>query len=241
MENPTAVKGQLMQLRVMGVKIALDDFGTGQSSLAYLHQFPADKLKLDRSFVCDMETRNDVRDIVGTITTLAHQLGLEVIAEGVETGGQLAQVRSLGCEYVQGYFFSKPVDRERAAELLRTGFPPCRAASARRRRRLARHSRRTTRRPNAPAFGPGCPGCSTCPRRQYSCWRWPASWPASPPTPPPGRALVARRPGERGSLLRRPPSCPLRRRRRLYRPSSNRPPTPSPSFTSTPCADARAD
>ncbi len=124
MENPTAVKGQLMQLRVMGVKIALDDFGTGQSSLAYLHQFPADKLKLDRSFVCDMETRNDVRDIVGTITTLAHQLGLEVIAEGVETGGQLAQVRSLGCEYVQGYFFSKPVDRERAAELLRTGFPP---------------------------------------------------------------------------------------------------------------------
>ena len=124
MENPTAVKGQLMQLRVMGVKIALDDFGTGQSSLAYLHQFPADKLKLDRSFVCDMETRNDVRDIVGAVTGLAHQLGLEVIAEGVETGGQLDQVRSLGCEYVQGYFFSKPVDRERAAELLRTGFPP---------------------------------------------------------------------------------------------------------------------
>ena len=124
MENPTAVKGQLMQLRVMGVKIALDDFGTGQSSLAYLHQFPADKLKLDRSFVCDMETRNDVRDIVGAVTGLARQLGLEVIAEGVETGGQLALVRSLGCEYVQGYFFSKPVDRERAAELLRTGFPP---------------------------------------------------------------------------------------------------------------------
>ncbi len=124
MENPTAVKGQLMQLRVMGVKIALDDFGTGQSSLAYLHQFPADKLKLDRSFVCDMETRNDVRDIVGAVTGLAHRLGLEVIAEGVETGGQLGQVRSLGCEYVQGYFFSKPVDRDRAAELLRTGFPP---------------------------------------------------------------------------------------------------------------------
>ncbi|MFO7692822.1 MAG: EAL domain-containing protein, partial [Vicinamibacterales bacterium] len=124
MENPTAVKGQLMQLRVMGVKIALDDFGTGRSSLAYLHQFPADKLKLDRSFVCDMETRNDVRDIVGAVTGLAHRLGLEVIAEGVETGGQLDEVRSLGCEYVQGYFFSKPVDTERAAELLRTGFPP---------------------------------------------------------------------------------------------------------------------
>ena len=124
MENPTAVKGQLMQLRVMGVKIALDDFGTGQSSLSYLHQFPADKLKLDRSFVCDMETRNDIRDIVGAVTGLAHRLGLEVIAEGVETGGQLDQVRSLGCEYVQGYFFSKPVEGERAAELMRTGFPP---------------------------------------------------------------------------------------------------------------------
>jgi len=124
MENPAAVKGQLMQLRVMGARVALDDFGTGQSSLAYLHQFPADKLKLDRSFVCDMDTRNDVRDIVGAVTALAHQLGLEVIAEGVETDGQLAQVRALGCEYVQGYFFSKPVDGERAAELLRTGFPP---------------------------------------------------------------------------------------------------------------------
>ena len=122
MENPAAAKGLLMQLRVMGARVALDDFGTGQSSLAYLHQFPADKLKLDRSFICDMESRTDVRDIVGAVTALAHQLGLEVIAEGVETAGQLAQVRSLGCEYVQGYFFSKPLDTERAAELLRSGF-----------------------------------------------------------------------------------------------------------------------
>jgi EAL domain-containing protein (putative c-di-GMP-specific phosphodiesterase class I) len=124
MENPAAVKGLLMQLRVMGVKVALDDFGTGQSSLAYLHQFPADKLKLDRSFVCDMEIRKDMRDIVGAVTLLAHQLGLEVIAEGVETAGQLALVRSLECEYVQGFYFSKPVDKERAAELLRSGFRP---------------------------------------------------------------------------------------------------------------------
>ena len=123
MENPAAVKGLLMRLRVMGVRVALDDFGTGQSSLAYLHQFPADKLKLDQSFICDMETRNDIRDIVGAVTSLAHQLGLEVIAEGVETDGQLALVRSLGCEYVQGYVFSKPVDSEHAAELLRSGFP----------------------------------------------------------------------------------------------------------------------
>ena len=71
MENPAAVKGQLMQLRVMGASVALDDFGTGQSSLAYLHQFPADKLKLDGSFVRDMETRANVRDIVGAVTGLA--------------------------------------------------------------------------------------------------------------------------------------------------------------------------
>jgi diguanylate cyclase (GGDEF)-like protein/PAS domain S-box-containing protein len=128
MENPAAVKGLLMQLRIMGVRIALDDFGTGQSSLAYLHQFPADKLKLDRSFVCDMETRADVRDIVAAVTGLAHRLGLEVIAEGVETDGQLALVRSLECEYVQGFVFSRPVDKERAAALLRTGFTPPPAA-----------------------------------------------------------------------------------------------------------------
>jgi diguanylate cyclase (GGDEF)-like protein/PAS domain S-box-containing protein len=124
MENPAAVKGLLMQLRAMGARIALDDFGTGQSSLAYLHQFPADKLKLDQSFVRDMESRNDVRDIVAAVTALAHQLGLEVIAEGVETAGQLALVRSLECEYVQGFVFSKPVDRDRAAELLRAGVLP---------------------------------------------------------------------------------------------------------------------
>ena len=128
MENPAAVKSLLMQLRIMGVRIALDDFGTGQSSLAYLHQFPADKLKLDRSFVCDMETRADVRDIVAAVTGLAHRLGLEVIAEGVETDGQLALVRSLECEYVQGFVFSRPVDKERAAALLRTGFTPRPAA-----------------------------------------------------------------------------------------------------------------
>ena len=124
MGNPAAVKGLLMRLRVMGAKVALDDFGTGQSSLAYLHQFPADKLKLDQSFVCDMESRNDVRDIVGAVTTLAHKLGLEVVAEGVETAGQLAMVQSLACEYVQGAVFSKPVDKERAAALLRLGLLP---------------------------------------------------------------------------------------------------------------------
>jgi EAL domain-containing protein (putative c-di-GMP-specific phosphodiesterase class I) len=124
MENPKAVKGLLMQLRVMGARVALDDFGTGQSSLAYLHQFPADILKVDRSFIRDMESRTDVKDIVGAVTTLAHQLGLQVIAEGVENDEQLALVRALKCEYVQGFLYSRPVDKERAADLLRDGLPP---------------------------------------------------------------------------------------------------------------------
>jgi diguanylate cyclase (GGDEF)-like protein/PAS domain S-box-containing protein len=124
MENPTAVKGLLMQLRVMGARVGLDDFGTGHSSLAYLHQFPADFLKLDRAFVRDMETRQDMRDIVGTVTALAQQLGLHVVAEGIENEEQLALVRSLQCEYAQGFLFSRPVDNERAADLLKTGLPP---------------------------------------------------------------------------------------------------------------------
>ncbi len=124
MENPSSVKGLLMRLRAMGARIALDDFGTGQSSLAYLHQFPADLLKLDRSFVRDMEGRKDMRDIVRAVTALAHQLGMHVIAEGAENDEQLALVRTLGCEYVQGFIYSRPVDKERAAQLMRTGFPP---------------------------------------------------------------------------------------------------------------------
>jgi len=121
MENPAAVKSLLMQLRVMGVRVGLDDFGTGQSSLAYLHQFPADLLKLDRSFVRDMGTRADMRDIVSAVTALARQLGLHVIAEGIEDDEQLSLLRPLGCEYGQGFLFSRPVDSEGAAALLKTG------------------------------------------------------------------------------------------------------------------------
>ena len=122
MENPVAVKSLLMQTRALGVRVALDDFGTGQSSLAYLHQFPADKLKLDRAFIRDVETRKDMRDIVESVALLGHRLGLEVIAEGVETQEQLALVRSFACECVQGFIYSKPVAAESAAELLRSGF-----------------------------------------------------------------------------------------------------------------------
>jgi diguanylate cyclase (GGDEF)-like protein/PAS domain S-box-containing protein len=123
MENPEAVSSLLMQLRVLGVKIALDDFGTGYSSLSYLRQFPVDFLKIDHSFVRRMETSKDLAEITRTIGSLAHQLGLRVIAEGIENEDQLTLIRSLNCEYGQGYLFSKPVDSGDAEALLKTGLP----------------------------------------------------------------------------------------------------------------------
>jgi diguanylate cyclase (GGDEF)-like protein/PAS domain S-box-containing protein len=121
MENPAAIKGVIMQLRALGVRIGLDDFGTGHSSLAYLHQFPADFLKIDRSFVRSIEVRQDMADIVSAVADLAGHLRLQVIAEGIETEEQLALVRSLPCEFAQGFLFSRPVDSHAAAQLLRTG------------------------------------------------------------------------------------------------------------------------
>jgi diguanylate cyclase (GGDEF)-like protein/PAS domain S-box-containing protein len=121
MENPEAVSNLLMQLRVLGVKIGLDDFGTGYSSLSYLRQFPVDFLKIDHSFVRRMETSKDLAEITRTIGSLSHQLGLRVIAEGIENEEQLSLVRSLNCEYGQGYLFSRPIDGEKAETLLTTG------------------------------------------------------------------------------------------------------------------------
>jgi diguanylate cyclase (GGDEF)-like protein len=122
MQNPEAASSLLMELRVMGVQIGLDDFGTGYSSLTYLRQFPVDYLKIDQSFVRRMETGQDVLEIVRTIIGLAQQLGLRVIAEGIENAGQLDVIRSLNCEYGQGFYFSKPVNNESAETLLKEGF-----------------------------------------------------------------------------------------------------------------------
>jgi hypothetical protein len=112
----------LMQLRVMGARVALDDFGTGYSSLAHLSRFPLDFLKIDRSFVRRIENDNDAREIVRSMSSLAHQMGLRVIAEGIENLNQLNLIRSLDCEYGQGYFFSHAVDAEQACALLKSGF-----------------------------------------------------------------------------------------------------------------------
>jgi len=123
MENPVAVRALLLQLRAIGVRVSVDDFGTGHSSLAYLRQFPLHSLKVDRSFVRGIEGNRDMASIVSAVTTMARQLGLRVVAEGIEKEEQLGLLRALGCEYGQGYFFSRPIDAEAAASLLTAGLP----------------------------------------------------------------------------------------------------------------------
>ncbi len=111
--------GTLSAIHRMGVDLALDDFGTGYSSLAYLKRFPVGKLKIDRSFVRDLEVDQDDRAIASTIILMGHNLRLKVLAEGVETASQLELLRKMGCDMVQGFYFSQPVPAEQMAELLR--------------------------------------------------------------------------------------------------------------------------
>jgi len=119
MEDGEAAAAMLSQLRELGIGLCIDDFGTGYSSLSYLHKFPINILKVDRSFVSRVGEMGENLEIVRAIVMLARSLGMEVVAEGVETAVQLAQMRAIGCEYGQGYFFSKPLDSEAATALLR--------------------------------------------------------------------------------------------------------------------------
>jgi EAL domain-containing protein (putative c-di-GMP-specific phosphodiesterase class I) len=108
LNNSAATLDILRGLRQQGVRISMDDFGTGYSSLSYLRSFPFDKIKIDQSFVRDLETSADSAAIVGAIIGLGRGLGMRVTAEGVETAGQLARLRAAGCDEAQGYFFSHP-------------------------------------------------------------------------------------------------------------------------------------
>ncbi len=121
MENMNHTIESLMTLRDMGLHISLDDFGTGYSSLSYLKEFPVNVLKIDQSFVRDVTTDPSDASIVASIITLAHNLGLNVVAEGCETIDQLKFLRAYHCEQVQGYLFSRPLPSNEAEELLRAG------------------------------------------------------------------------------------------------------------------------
>jgi diguanylate cyclase (GGDEF)-like protein len=118
MENAESTIAMLKSLRQLGVQLSIDDFGTGYSSLSYLHRFPIDLLKVDRSFVSTMEDGSENGEIVRTIIALAKTLKLSVVAEGIESIHQLHQLRILGCEYGQGYLFSRPVPAEEAQLIL---------------------------------------------------------------------------------------------------------------------------
>lgn len=110
MGNTEQILRTLRRLKEMGVQLAIDDFGTGYSSLSYLQRLPFGSVKIDRSFVRELKSGNGSVDIVRAIVELAHSLKMQVIAEGVETADQLAVLRNLGCDLVQGYLISRPVD-----------------------------------------------------------------------------------------------------------------------------------
>jgi EAL domain-containing protein (putative c-di-GMP-specific phosphodiesterase class I) len=118
MENDEATINILSQLRDLSIQLYIDDFGAGYSSLSYLHYFPINALKVDRSFISRMGMSHENLEIVRTIIILAHNLGMDVIAEGVEIREQLEHLRGLKCEYGQGYFFSKPINSEAAGMLI---------------------------------------------------------------------------------------------------------------------------
>jgi diguanylate cyclase (GGDEF)-like protein/PAS domain S-box-containing protein len=122
LSNVNVIFPMLEELRTMGLKLAIDDFGTGYSSLSYLRQFPVSKLKIDRSFVQDVVLNSDDAAITAAIISMAKGLNLKVIAEGVETGAQMAFLRAHQCDQIQGYYFSRPLTADKVAEKLAEQF-----------------------------------------------------------------------------------------------------------------------
>jgi len=104
-----AARATVNRLRAIGVEWSIDDFGTGYSSLSHLHRLHFDTLKIDRSFVARMGIEEGGMEMVRAIIALAHSLGMDVVAEGVETEDQFVALRRLGCQYAQGFFLSRPV------------------------------------------------------------------------------------------------------------------------------------
>jgi EAL domain-containing protein (putative c-di-GMP-specific phosphodiesterase class I) len=121
MKNPEHAAEVLHQLKDQKISLALDDFGTGYSSLSYLQRFPIDIVKIDRSFISDIESNSSNHRIVEIITMLGKTLGLTVVAEGIEHQVQTEILREMGCQMGQGYLFSKPVPPDEALRLIAMG------------------------------------------------------------------------------------------------------------------------
>jgi EAL domain-containing protein (putative c-di-GMP-specific phosphodiesterase class I) len=124
MDQSEAGTRALRALRELGVKLVLDDFGTGYSSLSYLKHLPLDTIKIDRSFVQGLESEDSNLPIVQAVISLAHGLGISVVAEGIETAGQLASLRSLDCDRGQGFFYARPAPPADLAQMLLAGIAP---------------------------------------------------------------------------------------------------------------------
>ena len=119
MQDVEAAEHTVRRFAELGVRLAIDDFGTGYSSLNYLKRFPINTVKVDRSFVMDLPGNPDDLAITRAVVAMAHQLNMEVVAEGVETPEQLACLAEEGCEYAQGYLFSKPVPLSQVQDMVR--------------------------------------------------------------------------------------------------------------------------
>ena len=120
MGNPALALATLTGLHELGVRLAIDDYGTGYSSMAYLKRLPVDELKVDRSFVLNMTASDNDAILVRSAIDLGHNLGLTVVAEGVETDEHVKALRHLGCDIAQGYHFARPMPADDVVEWLRT-------------------------------------------------------------------------------------------------------------------------
>jgi EAL domain-containing protein (putative c-di-GMP-specific phosphodiesterase class I) len=129
MENAAETRNILNQLREIGVSLGIDDFGTGYSSLVYLKQLPIDMLKIDKGFIADLTSDADDEAITSTIITMAHSLGLSVIAEGVETQQQLDFLRERDCDEIQGFWLSQPLDEANCRAFIQSWHRTARAAA----------------------------------------------------------------------------------------------------------------
>ena len=118
MDNVNFAAVILQKLRERSIGLSIDDFGTGYSSLSYMHSFPVSSLKIDRSFVQRLDGNPENLGLIPAIISIAKTMGMSAIAEGIETTQQLNQLKTLGCDFGQGYLFSKPVEAQRATELV---------------------------------------------------------------------------------------------------------------------------
>ncbi|RME65205.1 MAG: bifunctional diguanylate cyclase/phosphodiesterase, partial [Alphaproteobacteria bacterium] len=128
-DNPDAAASTLHELKALNLKLALDDFGTGYSSLSYLQRLPFDIIKIDRSFVRDIQEEGENYRLVEIISMLAQRLNIDVVAEGIETPEQALLIQNLGCRYGQGYYFSRPLTASQAANFITSQRSPAPAAA----------------------------------------------------------------------------------------------------------------